>query len=85
MAGVLMNHDQDKVDEVVLALLCLTLHDEHGGSARAWKEHDWNVLDRLHEKGWIDDPKNKAKSVLFTPEGLARAREMFEQHFGKSS
>ena len=39
-----MEHDQDKIDEVVLALLYLTLHDEN----RAWKGHDWETLDRLH-------------------------------------
>jgi len=39
--------DRDKVDEIVLALLQLTLHD----SDRAWKGFDWDTLDRLYEKG----------------------------------
>jgi hypothetical protein len=30
---------------------------------RAWKGHDWEVLDRLHAAGYISDPKNKAKSL----------------------
>jgi len=40
------------------------------------------VLDRLHERGYISDPKSKAKSVLLTDEGERRARELFEHHFG---
>jgi hypothetical protein len=43
-----MEIDTDKVDEAVLALLYLTLHD----GARAWKGFDWDTLNRLHAKGW---------------------------------
>jgi hypothetical protein len=78
-----MDYDYDKVDEMVLALLCLTVHDEDEWGARAWKSHDWDALDRLHAKGYIEDPKNKAKSVELSPEGVKRARELFEQHFGR--
>jgi hypothetical protein len=75
-----MEYNQDKVDEVVLALMCLTMHDNFGAT-RAWKGFDWDVLDRLYEKGWIDNPKSKAKSVALTEEGLARANEFFDKHF----
>jgi hypothetical protein len=51
-----MDYDKDKVDEMVLALLYLTLHD----GARAWKGHDWDAMDRLHKKGMIFDPVGKA-------------------------
>jgi hypothetical protein len=44
-----------------LALLYLTLHDRY----RAWKGFDWDVLNRLHERGFIEDPVNKTKSVIF--------------------
>jgi len=40
------------------------------------------VLDRLHERGYISDPKSNAKSVLLSEEGERRARELFERHFG---
>ena len=30
---------------------------------------DWALLDVLFERGWIYDPKGKAKSVLPTDEG----------------
>ena len=43
--------DTDKIDDAVLALLYLTLHDHW----RAWKGFDWDALDRLYEKGLIDE------------------------------
>ena len=76
-----MEYDKDRVDEMVLALLYLTLFDEDQYGARAWKSHDWDALDRLHEKGYISDPKSKAKSVVMTEEGAKRAKELFEKHF----
>ena len=54
-----MNINTDAIDEAVLALLCLTLHDGN----RAWKGFDWDTLNRLHERGLIDDPVNKAKGA----------------------
>src|SRR3954470_15768158 len=51
--------DTDKIDDAVLALLYLTLHDHW----RAWKGFDWDALDRLYQKGLIDDPVNKAKGA----------------------
>jgi hypothetical protein len=40
-------------------------------------------MDRLHEKGFISDPVGKAKSVVFTEEGLERAEALFVKLFGK--
>src|SRR4051794_24309784 len=40
-----------------------------------------NIMCRLFEKGYIADPRNKAKSVLLTAEGRARSSELFHQHF----
>ena len=76
-----MEYDRDKVEEVVMALLCLTMREEHG-VVRAWKSHDWSVMDALFERGWIHDPKGKAKSVVITEEGERKARELFDKHFG---
>jgi hypothetical protein len=76
-----MDYDQDNVDEMVLALLWLTACDEDEFGARAWNLHDWDAMDRLHTKAYISDPKSKAKSVVLSPEGLKRARELFERHF----
>lgn len=71
--------DKDKIDDTALALLYLTLHDGY----RAWKGMDWDVLGRLHEKGMIADPVGKVKSVVFTEEGLQRAKALFKEMFEK--
>jgi len=53
-----------------------------GGDGRAWSGHDWNLLERLHERGYTSDPKTKAKSVLLTEDDQRRARGLFARHFG---
>jgi len=72
-----MTLDDDKIDRAVLALLYLGVHD----GARAWKGFDWDAMNRLHEKGFITDPRGKAKSVVFTEEGLAGARKLLGELF----
>ena len=74
-----MELDTSKIDEAVLALLYLGLHD----GARAWKGFDWEAMNRLHEQGYITDPRGKAKSVVFTEEGLERAKQLLEKLFSK--
>ena len=74
-----MDIDTDRIDDAVLALLWLGLHD----GARAWKSFDWDAMDRLHTKGLIQDPVGKAKSVVLTPEGLARSEQLFQELFVK--
>ncbi len=79
-----MKPDLDKIDDAVLALLFLTSFTEgrhEFAVTRAWKGHDWDALDRLHQKGLLADPKNKNKSVVFTHEGHQRAEELFRQMF----
>ena len=72
-----MKCDENKIDEMVLALLYLTLHDDN----RAWKGHDWDTLDRLHAKGYINNPATSAKSVVLTEEGMQLSKQLFEKHF----
>lgn len=74
-----MELDTNKIDDAVLALLYLGRHE----GARAWKGFDWDAMDRLHEKDYISDPRGKAKSVIFTEEGLERAKRLLEELFGK--
>ncbi len=74
-----MDYDKEKVGDMVLALLWLTLH----GDRRAWKGHDWDAMDRLHQKGMIFDPVGKTKSVLLTEEGEKRCEELFLKYFGQ--
>ena len=68
--------------KAVLALLYLTSFKDSFGTA-AWKSHDWDALNRLHEKGYIGNPVSKAKSVALTAEGKAKAEELFRKLFGK--
>lgn len=71
--------DPNRIEDAVLALLCFTLHDGN----RAWKNFDFEVMDRLYKKGYIFDPRGKSKSVVLTEDGLARSKELFEKLFGK--
>lgn len=79
-----MDHDDEKIDDAVLALLYLTMWNDRTAT-RAWKGHDWAAMDRLHQKGYIEDPKGKAKAVVVTDEGRARAEKLFRHLFGKTS
>ena len=74
-----MDIDTDKIDEAALALLYLTLHDD----SRAWKGLDWDVMNRLHEKGFISNPVGKAKSVLLTEKGLQESERLYKKLFAK--
>ena len=78
-----MKYDEAKVDEVVLALLYLTSFTERG-IKRAWKGQDWDVLDRLHEKGLISDPKSKAKSVMLSDDAAKESARLFEKYFARN-
>ena len=62
----------DQLEDAVLAVLWLTLHDE----CCVWKTIDWDTMDRLHTKGYISDPARRAKSVVFTEEGLSKAKRL---------
>ena len=72
--------DSEKLAEVALGILSLTLHD-----GRVWKSLDWSLMNVLHEKGWITDPVSKTRSVLLTEEGSRLARAFLLKHFHSSS
>jgi hypothetical protein len=74
-----MNIDTEKIDEAVLALLYLTLHE----GSRAWKGLDWDAMNRLHDKGFISNPIGKAKSVMLTDKGLEESERLFRKLFVK--
>jgi hypothetical protein len=77
-----MEMDEHKVDEISLALLYLTTFKDKFGF-RAWKSYSWEVLDRLHESSYIDDPRSKARSVVLTDEGVQRSKALFEKYFAR--
>lgn len=74
-----MKYDADRIDEAVLALAYLTLHD----GVRVWKSFDWDALGRLYAKGLISGPVSKAKSVVLTEQGLQEAERLCDKLFGK--
>lgn len=75
-----MKCKEESVDEMVLALMLLTTFRESSGF-RTWKGYDWEVLDRLHGKGFIGNPKSKSRSVELTEDGRRRSEELFRKHF----
>ena len=79
-----MEYDKDKVDELTLALLYLVSFErEERFGARTWKGFDWETMNRLHEKGFIGNPRGKGKSVTMTEEGFKKAKELFIRHFSE--
>jgi predicted transcriptional regulator len=75
--------DKEKLAEIALAILWVGAYkDQH--ETRVWKGMDWDLTDLLFEKGWISDPKSKAKSVQLTEEGEKLSQEFFEKYFSNS-
>ncbi|HEV2613427.1 MAG TPA: DUF6429 family protein [Gammaproteobacteria bacterium] len=69
---------ETKIDELVLALMTLNTFDD-GKTIHAKKSFDDSLV-RLQEKNYIHGSDHKSKSVVFTTEGLARAKEYFKKH-----
>jgi len=57
--------------------------DYHQHAARSIRVFAGSA-DGLFEKGLIDNPKNKAKSLSLTPEGIAHARAVLAREFSKA-
>lgn len=79
-----MDLNEEKLDQTVLALLYLNSFDDKSRTKRAWKGFPWDVMDRLHEKGYISDPATKNKSVWLSEEGAKLSRELCEKFFTRS-
>lgn len=75
-----MEYDQNKVDEMVLALLYLNSSRTQYGT-RAWKGMNLAVLDRLFKKGYISDPKAKTLSLDLTEAGARLSKDLFLKFF----
>ena len=76
--------DHDRLCEAALAILGLTAFSDFGAT-RVWKGMDWDLLDELHRRGWIDDPKSKAKSVMLTKEGAQLSEEFLKRYFARAN
>lgn len=79
--GGSMDYDEKRIEEAVLALLAAFNFDE----GRSWKGFDFEVMDRLHTQGLIDDPKGKVKSIRLTPQGLEQGLRSAARLFGRQS
>ncbi len=76
-----MDYDQDRIDEVILALLAALEFD----NGRAWKRLDFDAMDRLHASGLISQPKGRAESVYLTEEGMRQGKALAARYFGKGA
>lgn len=84
-----MNEADEKVQELTLMLMYLTSWEESLSSGlrhktplpdeatwrTCWKGYDFTVLNELTDAGLVN-AKGRAKSAIFTDEGIARAREL---------
>ena len=74
-----MEYDIAKLEETILALLG-AFEFENG---RVWKRYDFAIMDALHAKGYISDPRGRTESVHLTESGMALAKELANVHFGQ--
>ena len=72
---IIMKYDQSKIDEMVMTLLYISSFD----NGRVWKGYDWDILERLHEKGLITDPVGKTKSFYLSDEGMKFGKELAQK------
>lgn len=73
-----MAYDQSRIDEAVLALLAAHLFNTNS----SWKGYDFDVMNRLHEAGYIFNPVGKQKSVQLTEDGMKYGQELASKLFG---
>jgi len=78
-----MGLNDEKLEQTVLALLHFNSFDDKSGEKRAWKGLPWEVMNHLHEKGYISDPATKSKSVRLSAEGAKLAKEWCENLFAR--
>jgi hypothetical protein len=79
-----MEYNEEKVDDMILALLYLTSSTDKYGT-RTWKGLDWKVLDRLYKKGYISDPREKGPTMQLSAAGAERSKRLFEENFIKEA
>jgi hypothetical protein len=62
------------LEQLALALMYSALHDERW----VWETIPFEITDRLHEQGLIDEPRAHRKSVCLSDVGLERAKAAYE-------
>ncbi len=73
-----MEYDEKLIEDAVLALLATFSFD----NGNAWKGFDFQIMNRLHDQGFISNPVGKAKSIWLTEEGLERGQAIADRMFG---
>jgi len=73
-----MKYDEKLIEEAVLALLAAFSTD----AGNTWKGFDFEIMNRLHGQGLIENPVSKKKSVWLTEEGQELGRQIAERLFG---
>lgn len=74
----LKGYNHARIEEAVLALLRVF----ESGNGRAWKRFDFGVMDVLHEKGYIADPKGRHAFVHLTEQGMELVKRIAGELFG---
>jgi len=78
--------DESLIEDLTLFLLYVWSWREKVAESiyvsRSWKGYDFDVLDRLSEKGYIAG-SHRAKSVILTDEGSKRGEELKEMLMNK--
>ena len=76
----MLTYNNEKVEEMVLALLYLTSSRDQFAT-RAWKGLPTQVLERLFRKGYISDPSDKSPSLILSEDAAVRSKELFFKYF----
>ncbi|MCR5777314.1 MAG: bifunctional helix-turn-helix transcriptional regulator/GNAT family N-acetyltransferase [Lachnospiraceae bacterium] len=78
---------EEVIDELTLALLYLTRFNDSEGSPfneMAWKNYDFDAIDRLDKEDLIIDPKRRRdgayKYAYLTEKGREKARKLLEKY-----
>ncbi len=72
-----MSYDTAKVEEAVLALLGVFEFED----GRVWKRFDFEVMDALHAKGYITNPRGRHESVYLSAQGMELAKRLARERF----
>ncbi len=75
------NTGNEFMENLALALIYLSSWKEGEAGTderRAWKGYDFNILDKLKEKGFVNF-SNSAKSLYVTVDGVRKAEEAVEK------
>ncbi len=74
-----MTYSDQKVEDAVLALLGYFATKD----GQTWKRYEFSVMEALHEKGLISDPRGRQESVFLTPAGLEISKNLAKQLFSE--